>query len=38
MENLVYEEINEEIKRNAYDNELADIYTRELLDRNKEYD
>jgi len=30
--------IIEEIKENTYDNELADIYIRELLDRNKEYD
>jgi len=36
MENL--DEIIEEIKKNTYDNELADIYIRELLDRNKEYD
>ena len=38
MENLVYAEIIKEIKKNTYDNELADIYIRELLDRNKEYD
>ena len=36
MENL--DEIIIEIKENTYDNELADIYTRELLDRDKEYD
>jgi len=36
LENL--EEIIEKIKENTYDNELADIYIRELLDRNKEYD
>ena len=36
MENL--DEIIIEIKENIYDNELADIYTRELLDRDKEYD
>jgi len=30
--------IIEEIKENTYDNELADIYIRELLDKNKEYD
>ena len=38
MENLVYEENNEEIKKNTYDNELAIMNTRELIDRNKEYD
>tara|TARA_A100001388_G_C28559948_1_gene399095 strand:- start:314 stop:424 length:111 start_codon:yes stop_codon:yes gene_type:complete len=27
-----------EIRENAYDNELADIYKREILDRDKEYD
>ncbi len=36
MENL--DEIIEEIKRNTYDNELADLYIRELLDKDKEYD
>ena len=36
MENL--DEIIEEIKRNTYDNELADLYIRELLDQNKEYE
>ena len=36
MENL--DEIIKEIKENTYDNELADIYIRELLDRDKEYD
>ena len=30
--------IIKEIKENTYDNELADIYIRELLDRDKEYD
>ena len=38
MENLVYAEIIEEVKKNTYDNELADIYIRELLDQNKEYE
>ena len=32
------EEIMIEIRENTYDNELADIYKRELLDREKEYD
>ena len=36
MEDL--DAIIEEIKENTYDNELADIYIRELLDLNKEYD
>ena len=36
MEDL--ETIIEEIKENIYYNELADIYIRELLDQNKEYD
>ena len=36
MEDL--DAIIEEIKENTYDNELADIYIRELLDKNKEYD
>ena len=36
MENL--DEIIKEIKKNTYDNELADIYLRELLDRDKEYE
>ena len=36
MENL--EEIIKEIKNNLYDNELAEIYIRELLDSEKEYD
>ncbi len=36
MEDL--DQIIEQIKENTYDNELADIYIRELLDRNKEYD
>jgi hypothetical protein len=38
MENLVYAEIIKEIKKNIYDNELADIYIREILDQNKEYE
>ena len=36
MEDL--DAIIEEIKENTYDNELADIYIRELLDQNKEYE
>ena len=36
MENL--DEIIKEIRGNTYDNELADIYIRELLGRDKEYD
>ena len=36
MENL--DEIMKEIKENTYDHELADIYIRELLDHNKEYE
>jgi len=36
MEDL--DQIVKEIKKNIYDNELADIYIRELLDRDKEYD
>ena len=36
MEDL--EQIIEEIRENIYDNEHADIYIRELLDRDKEYD
>ena len=36
MENL--DEIIKEIRGSTYDNELADIYIRELLDRDKEYD
>ena len=36
MEDL--DQIIKEIRRNTYDNELADIYIRELLDRDKEYD
>ena len=35
-ENL--EEIIKEIRENIYDNELFEIYIRELLDRDKEYD
>ena len=36
MENL--DEIIKEIRKNTYDNELADIFIRELSDRDKEYD
>ena len=36
MENL--DEIIREIKENSYDNELADMYIKELLDHNKEYE
>ena len=36
MEDL--DQIIKEIKENSYDNELANIYIRELLDRDKEYD
>ena len=36
MEHL--DEIIKEIRENTYDNELADIYIRELLDSEKEYD
>ena len=36
MEDL--DRIIEEIRKNTYDNELADIYIKELLDRDKEYD
>jgi hypothetical protein len=32
------DKIIEEIRENTYDNELADIYLRELLDRDNEYD
>jgi len=32
------EEIMQEIRENTYDNELADIYIRELLNWEKEYD
>ena len=32
------DKIIEEIRENTYDNELADIYLRELLGRDKEYD
>ena len=32
------DKIIKEIRENTYDNELADIYIRELLDRYKEYD
>ena len=30
--------IIKEIREKTYDNELVDIYVRELLDRDKEYD
>ena len=36
MENL--DEIIKEIRENTYDNELADIYLREFLGKEKEYD
>ena len=36
MEDLA--QIIKEIRRNTYDNELADIYIKELLDTDKEYD
>jgi hypothetical protein len=36
MEDL--DRIIKEIRENIYDNELADIYIRELLERDKEYD
>ena len=36
MEDL--DQIIKDIKENTYDNELADIYIRDLLDREKEYD
>jgi len=36
MEDL--DRIIEEIRKNTYDNELAEIYIRELSDRDKEYD
>ena len=32
------DKIIKEIRENTYDNELADIYIRELLDRDKKYD
>ena len=32
------DKIINQIRENIYDNELADIYIRELLDRDKEYD
>ena len=32
------EEIMKKIRENTYDNELADIYIRELLNGEKEYD
>ena len=36
MEDL--DQIIKEIRENIYNNELADTYIRELLDRDKEYD
>ncbi len=36
MEDL--DQIIKEIRENTYDNELADINIRELLDRDKEYE
>ena len=36
MEDL--DQIIKEIRKNTYNNELADIYVIELLDRDKEYD
>ena len=39
MKTMEYlDEIIKEIRGNTYDNELADIYVRELLDQDKEYD
>jgi len=32
------DEIIIEIRENTYDNQLADIYIRDLLDKEKEYD
>ena len=32
------DKIINQIRENVYDNELAEIYIRELLDRDKEYD
>jgi len=32
------DQIIKEIKENKYNNDLADIYMRELLDKDKEYD
>ena len=32
------DKIIKEIREKTYDNELVDIYIRELLDRDKEYD
>ena len=32
------DEIIIKIRKNTYDNELAEIYKREILDRDKEYD
>ena len=36
MEDL--DQIIKEIRENTYDDELADIYIKELMDRDKEYD
>ena len=36
MEDL--DQIIKEIRENTYDNELADIYVRGLLERDKKYD
>ena len=36
MKNL--DQIIKEIKENTYDNDLAEIYKRELLDKEKKYD
>ena len=36
MEDL--DQIIKEIRENTYDNDLAEIYIRELLDKHKEYD
>ena len=33
-----FDKIIKEIRENTYENELAEIYIRELLDRDKEYD
>ena len=32
------DQIIKEIRENKYNNDLADIYMRELLDKDKEYD
>ena len=36
MEDL--DQIIKEIRENTYNNDLADIYIRELLDKDKQYD